>query len=239
MSLNHLGIITALLPEARCFVKAPDISKPTKITDNISFIVSGIGQERAAIAANRLIELGADAILITGTCGALSPELEPGDIVLPKIILTEAQSSYQVNLIWHHQVYSVLSGMPVTIHTKNLLSTNRIISLTNEKKMKHQIFETCAVDMESAAIIEMANKNQIPALVIRIVIDPSNFTVPDFVLKNSDIYGDANIVPLLYSCFKNPANIYQLFKLSRYYKLAMKNLRLLNLMQDALIFNKQ
>ncbi|MGK0298560.1 MAG: uridine phosphorylase [Gammaproteobacteria bacterium] len=238
MSLNHLGIITALLPEARCFVKAPDISKPTKITDKISFIVSGIGQERAAIAANSLIELGANAILITGTCGALSSELEPGDIVMPKNILTETKSSYQVNLMWYDQVYSVLSGMPVTIHTKNLLSTNRIISLTNDKKIMHHTFDTCAVDMESAAVIEMANKNQIPALVIRTVIDPSNFTVPHFVLKNSDIYGDANIISMLNSCIKNPANIYQLFKLSRYYKLAMKNLRFLNKMQDALIFIK-
>ncbi|MGY8813747.1 MAG: phosphorylase family protein [Gammaproteobacteria bacterium] len=235
MNLKHLGIITALLPEARCFVKKPVISKPIKITKNISLIVSGIGQDRAAIAANNLIEFGADAILITGTCGALSPELEPGDIVMPKTILTESQSAYQVNLKWHEHVYSTLSGMPVTIHTKNLLSTNRIISFAYEKDTIYKSIGACAVDMESASVIKIATKNQIPVLVIRTVIDPSNFTVPDFVINNSDMYGDANIYSLINSCITNPAKLYQLFKLSIYYNLAMKNLILLNKIQDQLI----
>ncbi|NIN34877.1 MAG: phosphorylase, partial [Gammaproteobacteria bacterium] len=87
--MNHLGIITALLSEARCFHKHPQLNEPLKISDNISLIVSGIGQHAAHTAANKLVHAGADALLCTGFAGALSDHLEAGDLILPATVNTE------------------------------------------------------------------------------------------------------------------------------------------------------
>src|SRR5262249_46138345 len=42
---------------------------------------AGMGPERARIAAARGLAVEADAVAIAGVCGAVSPELRPGDVV--------------------------------------------------------------------------------------------------------------------------------------------------------------
>ncbi len=48
----------------------------------VSVQTTGMGTPSAAIVAEELIELGVDRLLRVGTCGAVSPELELGQLVL-------------------------------------------------------------------------------------------------------------------------------------------------------------
>ena len=48
----------------------------------VSVQTTGMGAPSAAIVIEELINLGAGSLVRIGSCGALSPELEPGDLVL-------------------------------------------------------------------------------------------------------------------------------------------------------------
>jgi adenosylhomocysteine nucleosidase len=232
--LKNLGIITALLREARCFVKKPHRDHLNIISQNISLLISGIGQQRAEIAANNMLEFGVDSLLVAGTCGGLSPALNPGDIIMPAEIITDTQLTMQVSPAWHHRARDLLTDLSVPIHTQNMLSTGRVISQSVDKARTYNDTNAIAVDMESAAIIKVALAWQVPVLVIKTVIDPADFTIPDFVLKNSNAYGDVNICSLIKSCIVNPVRLGPLLRLAGDYSKSNQSLKLISTQLDML-----
>jgi len=233
--LKHLGIITALLPEAACFINRPAKNQHIKISEQITLIVSGIGQNKAGNAAKSLLDIGADGLISAGTAGALSPDISPGDLIIPESIITDDNDTYRISNEWHKHAVNIVSSLPIAFHTRNLYSTNTIIKRSSEKILKYKESGAIAVDMESAEILNVANSNHIPAMVLRTVIDPADFTIPEFVLNNSDVYGNAKLFSLITSIIFNPARFTSLLKLSGYYKAAINNLKLIGKQLDSLI----
>jgi hypothetical protein len=131
---------------------------------------------------------------------------------------------FQCDPVWHEHVLSSLAEMPPRPQCGDLLSSERIIANTDDKKEAAKN-GAIAVDMESAAILCVANENQIPALVIRVAIDPYNYSIPDFILKNHDQYGEIDTVSLVRSILLRPARLITLMSLGRYYRAATKSLR--------------
>ena len=233
--MKHLGIITALLPEAACFVNKPVKNQHIKISEQITLMVSGMGQDNAGNAAKSLLNIGADALISTGTAGALSPDIIPGDLIIPKSVITDDDVCYRISKEWHEHAVNIVSSLPMAVYTRNLYSNNRIINQSSEKRFKYKESGAIAIDMESAEILNVANSSHVPALVLRTVIDPSDFTIPEFVLNNSDKYGNARLFSLLISVIVKPARVTSLLKLSGYYKAANKNLSLIGKQLDSLI----
>ena len=183
-----------------------------------------MGQAAAEIATRKILDFGANSLLVIGTCGALSPLLKPGDIVLPETVMTDSQVTMLPTSSWHQSAYTLLSGLAIPIHTQSLLSIGRVLSRSVEKNQIYLDTGAVAVDMESAAIMKVALSKQVPVLILRTVIDPSDFSIPDFVLKNSDAFGDTHTYPLLKSCIVNPLRLGTLFRLAGYYGRAKSTL---------------
>jgi hypothetical protein len=79
--------------------------------------------------------------------------------------------------------------------------------------------------MESAAMLEVAAGNNIPSLVLRVIIDPADMIIPDFIINHSDDYGQPRLAGLMLSLLKRPGQLPHLLRLARHYRAAVGQLR--------------
>lgn len=154
---------------------------------------SGIGKVNAAMCTQILIDrFCLDAIINIGVAGALSDDLEIGDIVLSTELL---EHDFDVTGFGYEK--GVIPRMDTSIFVADemlrktaqragkALSSVKIIEgriatgdvFVNEKSLRAQIadqFGTVCAEMEGAAIAHVCHLNQMPVLVIRSMSDKAN-----------------------------------------------------------------
>src|SRR5512143_3977009 len=76
IGLSHLGIIVAVMAEARTLTKEPiPGGEVTALPGGAMLIVSGMGPTRAARTSRALLEKGATALLSWGSAGGLASKV--------------------------------------------------------------------------------------------------------------------------------------------------------------------
>lgn len=226
MTQRRIGIITALIPEARCIVKrkpVPGIITP--VGGRISLYVSGMGADRARTAAQKMIEYGFNALISWGTAGALAADIKPGALIIPETIISGEGKVHQTAKNWRTSVIKRLKDCPTDIYLGQLSDSMYVLTKGSEKYRIRQQTDSLAVDMESAAIAEVARLNQAPFIVIRAISDSSTMSIPDSVTKFTGPYGEVRIFNLILSMLKRPADIRELLDLARGYRAAVNTLR--------------
>ena len=190
--MHVIGIVTALRTEASCVTQARiPFNKPIHIHDHAMLWLSGMGNDAAGLAAQRLLEQGATALVSFGVAGALDARLKPGDLVLPDAIC--AHTLLPVDHSWRDRLQQKL---PNDIRIVNGIIANSDAALTDEsaKQRLADASSACAVDMESAAIAHAAEQAHIPFLAVRAIIDPVQFSPPPVLLDA--VYPDGSVNPL-------------------------------------------
>lgn len=117
-------------------------------------------EERAARCATPALVISA------GACGALSPDLREGQLVVPEAILLESGARYPT---------APLTGYP---RRGTLLTVGRVVESPSAKARLWVETGAVAVDMESAVILEWAQRRGVPAAVVRGVSDTASRAVP-------------------------------------------------------------
>ena len=128
---------------------------------------AGIGATAASVASKALLEELSPSILISvGLAGAVSPSLHVADLILPeKIISAETGRAFPVTASG-----SALSG--------TLLSSPMVLSIAQkEAAARHNAI---AVDMEAAAVAEVAAQAGIPFLAVKAISDEADFEMLPF-----------------------------------------------------------
>ena len=184
--------------------------------------VAGIGAEQALAAAELLIAEGATALLSWGSAGGLAASLLPGNLILPKNIISSEQSVFPVDLDWHERLCRLLQGQ-IEFHTQPLAESTAILSTPAEKRELFKQSGAIAVDMESAAVAEVASTANLPYIVVRAIVDPFNVRMPS-VAHTIDEYGRVPPLPLLGSLVRNPAELFLLIRFSRHFRAARTSL---------------
>ena len=64
-----------------------------------------------------------------------------------------------------------------------------------------------AVDMESAGVLDAAQRNGLPAFVLRVIIDAAHVALPDAVLRRVDEFGDIDAPGLALDLARSPGQI--------------------------------
>ena len=169
-----LGIVAALEMERRW------IGAPEPLIE-----VSGGGEERAGAAARRLLERGASALVSWGVAGGLDPDLEPGTVVLPDVVVHTDGSSQEVDLAWRDRLVTRLQGQVFT-STSPLVHSTQPVTAPAEKTELHRNTGAAAVDMESAAVAVLAYEAGIPYIVVRVVVDAAGVRLPEVALTMCD-----------------------------------------------------
>lgn len=154
----------------------------------------GVGKVNAARATQVIIDkFEVDTIINVGVAGAVNPMLEIGDIVIGKYVL---QHDFDITAFGHSKGYITGVGDRINCTDKYDEQVEKIIDESIEKNyqvklgivatgdifctdidMKNKIqakFDADVVDMECAAIGQVAYLNDIPFAVIRSVSDTPN-----------------------------------------------------------------
>ncbi len=221
--VHRVGIVVALVSEARAL--APQIGARAGRRDPIqpfagaALTVSGMGGQRAAAAARRLVEAGATALASVGTAGALDPGLESGAIVLPREVVTLEGGSVATDPRWREALAAALPR--ARLSGGRLLSTGVPIGLRLDKAIARRQTDCVAVDMESAAIAAVAAETGLPFIAVRVIVDTAADDLPSAVLAVSRA-GQVSRVRLLGALARAPWEIVALIRLAGRFRTACR-----------------
>lgn len=213
--MRPVALIAALKSEATCFTgQSPLPGVPFVLDDRFTLILGGIGAERAARAANRMIENGAGSVMSIGFAGSLDPTLRSGDIVLPEQVRDDT-GIVEPAASWRGAVMERLAGARTRVHGGLLTSVTSIVDSAAMKSALHERDGAVAVDMESGAILRTALEHDVPALVLRVVADTADMGVPRELLACIDSFGGIRAGLIIGTVAARPAMIPSLFRLAR------------------------
>jgi len=183
--------------------------------------VSGLGGERADTAARKLVEQGAIALMSFGTAAGLVRDLRSGDLVLPSHIVAADGTRYIVDAQWRHRVCTVLNHDP---RDCTIVEVIEPVCLVEEKSRLAAHTDAVAADMESAAIIRVAEECGIASLVVRVVVDPLSMTLPSSAIAAVSPTGARCWSGLCWGLLRKPHEIFEIYHLALASSLARRSL---------------
>ena len=216
----------ALPDEARCLVSQRLTPQtPIALSDDVCLCLSGIGYNNALNAAAALVKYGAEALLSWGVAGALNSELHSGDLLVVERIQSDTDS-FDCSKDWQERLLVELSLGSVSVFSATLYSTDNICATPSDKLQLYEKTRADAVDMESAAIAELATRMEMEFIAVRAVADESVTSIPKAVVKHTDMLGQPKPLSFVLSCLLQPGQIVALILLARAYKKAINTLQL-------------
>ena len=221
-----VGLVAALPAEVICLTHGPvELNVPFRINPHLVVMVCGIGASNAGKAAEYLLFQNVRGLISWGTAGALAEELTSGDLLLPEVVQASTGKTYSADRNWIKELKQVLEPSAIRIHTDMLAETKSILKSRAEKAALRSKTGAIATDMETAAIMKTAHANNIPCIAIRAVVDQAGDSLPDEILKHTDIYGTPDLMHILMEIICKPRLLKPLFRLHQGMQAANNTLR--------------
>ncbi|MBT8338889.1 MAG: hypothetical protein HKP58_10855 [Desulfatitalea sp.] len=241
-----IGIVIAMPSEARALFgrsgarrmrrrRIPVLS--TGPDAQLLAICGGVGLDRARTAADRLVMAGASALVSIGLAGGLDDRLPSGHLVVAsKVRLSGARQGERA---WcAHQdaavaAYDVLAAAGAAVSRGPLLTAQRAVLSTRNKRTLFLRTQALSVDLESAAVASAAQQAGIPFFGLRAVCDTARQCVPQVLSDGLDSYGRIHLAVLLRALLVRPALAFDLMRMGRSFAVARRSLTLAwRLLQD-------
>jgi len=202
----------------------------------VTLVQTGIGRNNAAKATELLLQTFKINLLISsGVAGGIRPGVNLGDLVIAENVSYTRQSDFERGVLQLESSFSCKEGFvelakkvskdsDVVSHCGDLLTVDKVISQARTKKKIGENATFVAVDMESAAIAEVADKRGVEFAAVRSVSD----TIEDNIdIDYADIMTDDGNVKysnLAMNIMKNPRRLAILKRLHKQTKVAAKRL---------------
>ncbi|NNE36991.1 MAG: hypothetical protein HKN08_01700, partial [Gammaproteobacteria bacterium] len=158
---------------------------------------------------------------------ALDPELSPGDLLIPDNIMTDSNQVFHCHRDWSDQLRERFKPDVNKIITLPLFTAETVVTSSADKISLYKQFNAGAVDMEASVIAALANEQQIPCTVMRVIIDPADYSFPDYLMEITNEFGEVAIARLLMSALTHPQQLNKLIQLTGFYHRARKTLKIL------------
>ena len=201
---NTIGIIGAMNEELEVLLKDMKNQKEVKRNDlnfyegdlwgqHVVAVVSGVGKVNAASCTQILSsEFNVKSLINIGVAGGVSKDIYPGDIVIgDTYVQHDVDASVfgdKIGQIPRMDVYDfkadekllnlakeAAKNVPeVKTYVGRIVSGDQFIADSNKVKSLDEEFNAKAVEMESAAIAQVAYLNKIPFVIIRSISDNAN-----------------------------------------------------------------
>ena len=176
-----------------------------------------------AINATRELGKKVDCIVSFGFAGSVDPNLKNGHVIIPKNLITYNKKKIKLSLKYRSIIKKKLKK--ICPNENDLISVDEII---NKKKIKTHLFNkfnVSSIDMESEAISQTSSDLEIPCIILRVILDDTIFSIPEFIKRNTNHEGKLNYTKLFIDLIKEPIQIFQFFKLIKYYFVAKNKLK--------------
>lgn len=178
----------------------------------VVIVRSGIGKVNAAMCTQILINcFAANVIINTGVAGGIDPNVKIGDVVIstgaihhdfnatafgyqvgeiPQMTTSQFPADQFLQNLAYNQAQKILKDNQV--HLGLIASGDQFVSSNQQKEAIINNFPASCVEMEGAAIAQVAYLNQIAYVIIRIMSDQADNSAPE----NFDEFME-EIIPLL------------------------------------------
>jgi adenosylhomocysteine nucleosidase len=229
--LSGVGVVAALSAEARALGPSmprggnPPICELALLGDGALLAVSGIGCAAAQAAARALIDAGVSALMTFGMAGGLDPALESGSVVLPRELIAADGSRITASRSWRERVAGAVSPLRA-VSEGALLTSLRAIDSPADKAAAFRATGAVAVDMESAAVADIAAHHDLPFIAVRVIVDTAADKLPRAVVTASRA-GRVQIGRLIAGLVLAPGEVAALIRLTQRYRVATRSLRLI------------
>jgi adenosylhomocysteine nucleosidase len=187
--------------------------------------ISGIGYERAQSAARALVDAGVTALMTFGTAGGLDPALKAGCIVLPAELISPSGTRFVTCRSWRERIAAAVSSSQA-VTEGNLLTSALALESVVAKAAAYRSSGAVAVDMESAAVAEVAAAARLPFIAVRVIVDTAADVLPRAVVAASRA-GGVRMGRLIAGLLFAPGQIKPLMRLSQRYRTALRSLRVI------------
>jgi adenosylhomocysteine nucleosidase len=204
---DTVGVACALRTEARHLVRpVPRQTEVLRLPDGKLFALTGMGPAAATAGAERLVAAGAGALVSWGLAGGLDPTLPAGKIFLPSEIATPAGTLLATDGEWRESLGAAVAGFAPVISGR-LVTASAVVATAAAKAALFKASGARAVDMESAAIGEVARSRALPFIAVRVIIDRAGDVMPDSFVAAFDAVGDFSLRRLLLQLSRAPADL--------------------------------
>ncbi|MDP8263574.1 MAG: hypothetical protein P9M13_09800 [Candidatus Ancaeobacter aquaticus] len=155
---------------------------------NILLHKTGIGKKNARKNLSKiLVKYPCECIISSGLAGAVSQNLDVGDIVIPRE-LREYQT--REKMFVDDSLYAIASGImsqgAVPLFEEDILcSAHKVVDSEDKKILSIKDPEVKAVDMESFYYASVAREYSIPFIAIRGISDNAEYVFPKMVTLSS------------------------------------------------------
>ena len=183
----------------------------------------GYGKLNARKVARELAKK-VDCIVSFGFAGSVDPNLNNGHVIIPKNLVTY-NNKQKLKL---SQKYRLIIKKRLNMNYLNEDDLTSVDEIINDNKIKTRLlnkFNVSSIDMESEAINNISREFQTPFIILRVIFDDTKFSIPEFIKKNTDHKGNVKYTKVLIDLIKEPLQIFQFFRLIRYYYVAKNKLR--------------
>ncbi len=203
IGMDRTGIIGAMNEEIDLYLKEIKNTKKSELSGfvfysgklaetNVVVVKSGAGKVNSAICAQALIDnFKVSEVIFTGVAGALNPNLDVGDIVVSTDAVQHDVDASQLGFERGQIPFTELRFFKTSLELKALalasaealglkarggriLSGDQFISDSEKSKKLREEFNGECVDMESAAVAQACELNDVPHLVIRAISDKAD-----------------------------------------------------------------
>jgi nucleoside phosphorylase len=177
-------------------------------------VANGAGPNRAAAATDAGMKaFDAAAIVSTGFCGALAPELEIADLVSATSVETGARS-YATSM-WDRPPGLSSKGYAIQARPGPIRSIP-YVARTAEEKRNLSVTGAIAVEMEAAGIAARAEIHGLPLYCIRAVTDLAGETLANDFNKALRLDGQFDTILILKGTLRHPmVRLPELFRLRK------------------------
>jgi adenosylhomocysteine nucleosidase len=201
----------------------PRLSELAALGEGSLLALSGIGRAGAAAAAQALVDAGVSALMTFGMAGGLDPQLKPGSVVIPCELISTEGARYGTCRAWREQVAAAV-GTLCAVTEGSLLSSSQPLDTPAHKAAAFHSTGATAVDMESAAVAEIAARHNLPIIAVRVIVDTAADRLPRAVVAAS-LAGRVRFGRLIGGVIVAPHEIASLLRLAQRYRTAMRSLR--------------
>ena len=156
-------------------------------------------------------------VLSIGCAGALSPQLEPGDTVIPEKIVnhTDAGRFLLPSSDLIEIAKKCCKSLDLSFHSGTAVSTPKVAATIEEKRSLAAKYGAIAVDMESAQVAEWAAKVNVPMLAIRTIADALGDNIPPETGAIVDAKGKLRLGKTFSLIVSRPAFFLEILRLKR------------------------
>jgi hopanoid-associated phosphorylase len=213
-----LGVVCALRSEARHLGRSVAGNTGVgSLTDGTLIAVTGMGLEAAAAGTGRLIAGGADALISFGMAGGVDPQLPAGCLFLPTEVCTPEGAVLPCDAQWHEELRRALEH---AVAQGRLASVRAPLATAAAKAALRQATGARAVDMESSAVAQLAQRHALPFVALRAIIDDAHAELPGAVAAATGADGQVAAWRVGAYLLRHPGELAPVLRLARAYAAA-------------------